>query len=98
MIGLTKTAAQEAGPHGVRVNALCPGAVEGERMDRVVAAEARQKGISEAEVRAAYTADSSLKRWVTADDIADSVLFLASDRARLISGQALAVDGHTETF
>jgi NAD(P)-dependent dehydrogenase (short-subunit alcohol dehydrogenase family) len=98
IIGLTKTAAQEAGPDKVRVNALCPGAVEGERMDRVVAAEAREKGISEEEVRAAYTRDSSLKAWVTADDIADAALFLCSDRARNISGQALPVDGNTETL
>ncbi|MEJ1994377.1 MAG: SDR family oxidoreductase [Limibacillus sp.] len=98
VIGLTKTAAQEAGPDGVRVNAICPGAVEGERMDRVVAAEAAEKGVREAEIRAAYTAGSSLKRWVSADDVADSVLFLCSDRAKLISGQAISVDGNTETF
>lgn len=98
VIGLTKTAAQEAGPDGIRVNAICPGAVEGARMDRVVAAEAAEKGVSEAEVRAAYTAGSSLKRWVSADDVADSVLFLCSDRAKLISGQAISVDGNTETF
>ena len=94
----SKTAAQEAGPDGIRVNAICPGAVEGARMDRVVAAEAAEKGVSEAEVRAAYTAGSSLKRWVSADDVADSVLFLCSDRAKLISGQAISVDGNTETF
>lgn len=98
VIGLTKTAAQEAGPDGIRVNAICPGAVEGARMDRVVAAEAAEKGVSEAEIRAAYTAGSSLKRWVSADDVADSVLFLCSDRAKLISGQAISVDGNTETF
>lgn len=98
IIGLTKTAAQEAGPDKVRVNALCPGAVEGERMDRVVAAEAREKGISEEAVRAAYTKDSSLKAWVTADDIADAALFLCSDAAQMISGQALPVDGNTETL
>lgn len=98
IIGLTKTAAQEAGPYGIRVNALCPGAVEGERMDRVVAAEAREKGISEAEVRAAYTRDSSLKSWVSADDIAEAALFLCSESARMISGQALPVDGNTETL
>ena len=98
IIGLTKTAAQEGGPAGIRVNAICPGAVEGERMDRVIAAEAKAKGLNEDAIRAAYTADSSLKRWVTADDLAETVMFLCSDQGRMISGQALPVDGHTETL
>lgn len=95
VIGLTKTAAAEAGGSGVRVNAVCPGAVEGPRMDRVIAAEARATGRSPAEIRATYEAETSLGCFVTADDVADTVLFLCSDAASRISGQAIAVDGHT---
>ena len=95
IIGLTKTAAAEAGPFGVRVNALCPGSVEGDRMDRVIAAEAASTGRSEAEIRADYVKDTSMRCFVTADDVAEAALFLCSDAGRRISGQALPVDGHT---
>lgn len=98
IVGLTKTLAMELGPVGVRVNAICPGAVEGDRMDRVVAMEAAASGQSEDAVRAQYVKGVSLRSWVTADDVADTVLFLASPRASKISGQILAIDGHTETL
>jgi len=98
IIGLMKTLAMELGPAGVRVNALCPGAVSGPRMDRVVANEAAARGISEDEVRALYVKGVSMKTWVEADDIADMALFLASEMGRKVSGQAMAVDGHTETI
>ena len=96
VIGLMKTLAMELGPSGICVNAICPGAVEGPRMERVVANEAAARGVAEADVRALYAEGTSLRTWVTADDIADSVLFLASDAAGKISGQALSVDGNTE--
>ncbi len=98
LVGLTKTLAMELGPVGVRVNAVAPGAVEGERMDRVVAMEAKAGGVSEAEVRDAYVKGVSLRAWVSASDIADMVAFLASPQASKISGQVMAVDGHTETL
>ena len=98
LVGLTKTLAMELGPAGVRVNAVCPGAVEGPRMDRVVAMEAVAQGIDEAEVRRSHAAGVSMKTWVTAADVAGTVHFLASDAASKISGQILAVDGHTETL
>ena len=96
VIGLMKTLAMELGPMGVRVNALCPGAVEGPRMDRVVSAEAAARGMSEAEVRALYAEGTSMRSWVAAGEIADMAVFLASDGARHVSGQAIAIDGHTE--
>lgn len=96
VIGLMKTLAMELGTFGICVNAICPGAVEGPRMERVVANEAAARNVPEAEVRALYAQGTSLRTWVTADDIADSVLFLASDAAGKISGQSLSVDGHTE--
>ena len=98
IIGLMKTLAMELGPSGVRVNALCPGAVSGPRMDRVVANEARARGVGEDEIPQLYVKGVSMKTWVEADDIADMALFLASDMGRRVSGQAMAVDGHTETI
>jgi len=98
LVGLTKTLAMELGSAGVRVNAVAPGAVEGERMDRVVAMEAEAGGVSESEVRAAYVKGVSLKSWVTTTDVADMVMFLASPQAAKISGQVMCVDGHTETL
>lgn len=95
VIGFTKTLAIELGPFGIRANAICPGPVEGERMDRVIAAQAEKTGRDEDEVRRQFTQGTSMNRFVTADDMADMVLFLASPGARSITGQALAVDGHT---
>lgn len=98
VIGLMKTLAMELGPHGVRVNALCPGAVEGDRMERVLALEAEARGTDIGKVRQIYVEGTSLRTWVTADDVADTALFLASPAGAKISGQALAIDGHTETL
>ncbi len=98
LVGLTKTLAMELGPVGVRVNAIAPGAVEGERMDRVVAMEAKASGKPEKDVRAQYVKGVSLRSWVSADDLADTVLFLASPAASKITGQVLNIDGHTETL
>lgn len=98
IVGLTKTLAMELGPHGIRVNAICPGAVEGPRMDRVVANEAAARGLSEDEVRALYVDGVSMRTWVTAEDVTNMISFLASDAGRKISGQILAIDGHTETL
>lgn len=96
VIGLMKTLAMELGPFGIRANAICPGAVEGPRMEGVLAREAEAKGMSPDAVRAGYAAGTSMRTWVTAGDIAEMALFLASDAARFVSGQAVAVDGHTE--
>jgi NAD(P)-dependent dehydrogenase (short-subunit alcohol dehydrogenase family) len=80
----------------VRVNAICPGAVEGPRMERVIAMEAAGRGIPEGSVRAGFTEGVALRRFVTAEEVAAMALFLASPGAAAITGQALAVDGHTE--
>ena len=96
IIGLMKTLAMELGPFGIRANAICPGAVEGDRMDRVIAKEAAARGIPEAELRQGYADCVSLKRFVTASDITDMALFLASPAAKNVSGMAMSVDGHTE--
>lgn len=96
--GLTRTLAQELGPAGVRVNCICPGSVSGERMDRVIAAEARKTGRSESCVRQEMTDAASLKTFITPQDIANLALFVTSEAGARISGQELAVDGHTETL
>ena len=98
VIGLTKTLAIELGPYGVRANAICPGSVDGERMRSVIAREAAARGASSEEVTLEYVGGQSIARWVQPDEIADMCVFLASDAACMVSGQAIAVDGHTETF
>jgi NAD(P)-dependent dehydrogenase (short-subunit alcohol dehydrogenase family) len=98
VIGLMKTLACELGPYGVRVNAICPGAVEGDRMERVLKNEAAVKNQDIEEVRQIYVKGVSMKTWVSADDIADAALFLTSPAASKISGLAMPVDGHTESI
>jgi NAD(P)-dependent dehydrogenase (short-subunit alcohol dehydrogenase family) len=98
VIGLTKTLAIELGGDGVRVNAICPGSVDGDRMRGVIEREAASRGASPDDVQREYLQGQSIARFVQPGEIADLCLFLASDAARMISGQAIAVDGHTETF
>ena len=98
VIGFTKSLAVELGPHGVRANAICPGSVEGPRMTRVIDAEAGMRGIDPQVVRDEYTQGQSIPRFVRPSEIADLCVFLASPGAAMINGQAIAVDGHTETF
>lgn len=96
VIGLMKTLAMELGPYGVRANAICPGAVEGPRMEGVLEREAAAKGMSRDEVYEGYASGTSMRSFVEARDIANMAVFLGSDAARLVSGQVIAVDGHTE--
>jgi NAD(P)-dependent dehydrogenase (short-subunit alcohol dehydrogenase family) len=96
LIGFVKSLAMELGPQGIRANAICPGDVEGERIQRVIAAEARNRGITESEVRAERVAAVSLRTMVSADDVAALILFVCSDEGAKICGQALAVDGYAE--
>jgi len=98
VVGLTKTLAMELGREGIRVNAICPGPVSGERMQRIAAAEAEAKGVSAEEVRRGYVKQVSMQRFIEAREIAETVLFLCGDGGRSISGQSLGVDGHTETL
>ena len=95
VIGLMKTVAMELGPYGIRANAICPGSVNGPRIDRVIEAEAAAKGMTPDAVRHGYASGTAMKRLTDPEDVADMALFLASDAARMVSGQALAVDGMT---
>ena len=98
LIGFTKTLAMELGPFGIRVNAVCPGSVEGPRIEGVYAAKAEARGVSVEEIREAFRQKSSLRTLIAPDDVAATILFLCSDNGARISGQALAVDGHSETM
>jgi NAD(P)-dependent dehydrogenase (short-subunit alcohol dehydrogenase family) len=91
-VGMTYGMALELAPHRIRVNCVAPGAVEGDRIDQVIAGQARVRGISVEEMRKAMIERSPLKRMVTADDIVDATVFFCSDMARSISGQVLAVN------
>ena len=98
LIGLTKTLAMELGPFGIRVNAICPSSVEGERIDAVIERDAKRRGKSAQEVRDMYLRQSSMRTFATAEDVANLALFLTSDKSARISGQALGLDGHTESL
>lgn len=98
LIGITKTLAMELGPEGIRVNALCPASVEGPRIDRVIAADAALRGLTIEEVERDYKRQSSLRCFATNEDILGMVRFLTSPAGQRISGQALAIDGHTESL
>jgi NAD(P)-dependent dehydrogenase (short-subunit alcohol dehydrogenase family) len=93
VVGMAKSLAIELGPDGIRVNAILPGIVEGPRIDGVIRARAQTLGLSFEEMRERYLEKTSLKRMVTAQDIADMVLFLVSPMGRNVSGQALSVCG-----
>ncbi len=98
VVGLTKSLAIELGPSGIRVNAICPGSIEGARMDRVIASEAAATGASEEEVRQAYVRNTSMRCFIDAEDIANMAVFLCTPAGAKVSGQAIAVDGHTESL
>jgi NAD(P)-dependent dehydrogenase (short-subunit alcohol dehydrogenase family) len=90
-VGMTYGMALELAPD-IRVNCVAPGAVEGDRIDRVIAGQASVRGVSVEQMRKAMTDRAPLKRFVTADDIVDATVFFCSDMSRSISGQVLAVN------
>ena len=98
VIGLVRTLALELGPHGIRVNSVCPGAVAGPRIDDVIARQAAARGISEAEALAAFTGASPLGRLVEAGEVAAACAYLASDAAASITGEDLNVTAGVVMF
>ena len=98
VIGLTQSLAKELGPANIRVNAILPGIVAGARMESVIAARASQLGVSTAEMERTYLERVSLRRMVSAEDVAATVLFLISAAGRNISGQSIGVCGNVETL
>jgi NAD(P)-dependent dehydrogenase (short-subunit alcohol dehydrogenase family) len=91
--GLTRTVAIEAGPHNVNVNALHPGIVAGDRMDRLCREKAKKRGSTPEQVYQEYVNEMALRRVTTAHDIANAVLFLVSDESANMTGQSVTVDG-----
>ena len=98
VIGFTKSLAMELGEYGIRANAICPGSINNPRMDGVIAMEAAVSGRSEAEIRQQYAKQVSLQTFIDPEEIANMVLFICSPLGAKITGQALCVDGHTETL
>jgi NAD(P)-dependent dehydrogenase (short-subunit alcohol dehydrogenase family) len=98
VIGLTKTLAMELGIFGIRVNAICPGSVEGERIRRVIEGDAKARGKSVEEVRSSYVEANSMRALIQPEEIANLARFLCAETNTHITGQALSVDGHTETL
>ena len=92
VVGFTKSLSVEAGPDKVRVNCICPGIVEGERIERVVEAKAKMLGVSREAFLEKFLETTSMRSTVNAQEIADMALYLATAPGRHITGQALAVD------
>lgn len=93
VIGLAQSLAAELAPVGIRVNSVCPGQIETEMMQRLVADRSSRLGVSEDEVRAGLLARVGMARMGTMDEVADTFVYLASDLGRYVTGQALVVDG-----
>lgn len=91
VIGLVRTLALELGPHGIRVNSICPGAVAGPRIDAVFENQARMLGITADEARAQMTDPAPLKRLVAPSEVVETCLFLASDASAGITGEDVNV-------
>lgn len=98
VIGFTQSLAKELGPENIRVNSILPGIVEGPRITGVIQARADQYGVSYAEMEKTYLDRVSMRRMVTAQDVATAALYLASPAGRNISGQSLGVDANVETL
>lgn len=98
ILALVETLAMELGEHGIRVNAIAPGLVDGDRVRRVFAGRAEATGASVEDVQAEALALQSLKYMVNPDDIGALALFLASDAARSISGQTIGIDGASRSI
>ena len=96
VVGLTKTLAMELGKYKIRVNAVCPETIKGDRMKRVIKAKAKLMKVSQKLIEKDFISMSSLKSWVTEEDIGNACAFLISNEASKISGQVIAVDGNTE--
>ena len=98
VIGFSKSLSIELGGAGVRVNAICPGAVAGDRIDRVIAGKAKVRDVPFDVVRDEFLGKTSLKRFVSAEDIANAIVFLASKLGANIDGHALPIDGDVQSL
>jgi NAD(P)-dependent dehydrogenase (short-subunit alcohol dehydrogenase family) len=98
VVGFTKTLSMELGQYGIRCNAILPGTVEGKRIRDVIEAKAKIAGRSAAEVQNEWLAKASIRQMIQPGQLADMMLFLASPRARTVSGQAISIDGDLQAL
>ena len=96
IIGITKTLAMELGKFNIRVNAVCPGTIKGNRMKRVIKDKAKFSKISKKFIEKDFISMCSMKKWILEEDIGKMCSFLISDDSSKVSGQVISVDGHTE--
>ena len=96
VMGLTHNVARELGPWNVRCNAILPGLIDNERGHAILARKAESEGKSLKETEKEYLKYISMRCWIEAKEVGDLVVFLSSERAKHISGQFIAVDGHME--
>lgn len=98
LVGLMKSLTNEIGPDGVRVNAIMPGVVDGERIRRVITAKAEAENISYEEMESQWLKPVSLRRMVSQQELAEMMQFLISDAGRNITGQTISICGNQETL
>ena len=98
IIGLSKSLAIELGPSGIRVNALLPGIVEGPRIEKVISDRAQALGVAYDDMEQEYINKVSLRRMVTAQDVANQAVFLCSSSGMNISGQSISICGNVEVL
>ncbi len=96
IIGLTKSLAMELGKFKIRVNAICPGSVKGDRMKRVINSKAKLLKTTPNKIQKEFETMTSIPSFVTKEDIASMVIYLLSDQSSNISGQSISIDGNTE--
>ena len=94
VVGMTKTLAMELGKHKIRVNAICPGTIKGDRMKRVIRDKAKFTKISEKKIENEFISMASMNSWIYEDDIGKMCTFLISEEAERISGQIIGIDGN----
>jgi NAD(P)-dependent dehydrogenase (short-subunit alcohol dehydrogenase family) len=94
IIGVTKTLAMELGKFKIRVNAICPGTIKGDRMVRVVRDKSKFLKISKKQIEKEFISMASMNCWIYEEDIGLTCSFLISDEAARISGQVIGVDGN----
>jgi len=96
VVGMTKTLAMELGKYKIRVNAICPGTIKGDRMKKVIRDKAKFTKISAKKIESDFVSMASMKSWINEEDIGNMCAHLISDEANKVSGQVIAVDGNTE--
>jgi len=96
VVGVTKTLAMELGKYKIRVNAICPGTIKGDRMKRVIRDKAKFEKVSAKTIENDFVSMASMRSWINPEDIGNMCAYLISDEANKVSGQVIAVDGNCE--